>query len=327
MPVRWAWVHRAGFSLAKNPAEFYSMLGDFSGQGSEFFWNIGVGEETWDGVWCTTVEPRIDAAREQQRRALEEGRCETVPGSRLYEGQLAAARNGLRLADSHIYADMALEAAVRIADTLVREKRMTMEQIRDQKWGFDHGYLLSPDSARTFAKYGFWMSFQTRAITREDRISQTYGPAYVPWVLPVKAWLDAGARFTLNTDAHLTLGSSEEEALQDRLIGKSLWDFWPDRWRNSVWPWLGAWITREIDGKVYSPEKKLDRTTVMKAWTVWPAEFILRDADLGSLEPGKLADFIVIDKDYFTVPESEIDDIRTLMTVLDGKVVWRAPEF
>ena len=90
--------------------------------------------------------------------------------------------------------------------------------------------------------------------------------------------------------------------MQDKMIGKALWENWPDEWRNTIWPWLGAWITREINKKVFSPQKKLDRTTVMKAWTNWPAEYLLRSNDLVALEPGKLADFIVIDKDYFSVP-------------------------
>jgi len=69
------------------------------------------------------------------------------------------------------------------------------------------------------------------------------------------------------------------------------------------------------------------RTTVLKAWTIWPAQFILRSKDLGSLEPDKLADYIVIDKDYFTIPESEIKNIKTLMTVVGGQKKYRAPSF
>jgi len=48
---------------------------------------------------------------------------------------------------------------------------------------------------------------------------------------------------------------------------------------------------------------------------------------LGSLEPDKLADYIVIDKDYFTIPESEIKNIKTLMTVVGGQKKYRAPSF
>ena len=110
------------------------------------------------------------------------------------------------------------------------------------------------------------------------------------------------------------------------MLGKALWDGWPDEWRNTIWPWLGVWVTREVDGRVFRPEDRMDRVTVMKAWTVWPADFLERD-DLGSLEPGKLADLIVIDKDYFTVPEPEINNIKTLMTVIDGQVRYTSTSF
>ncbi len=45
---------------------------------------------------------------------------------------------------------------------------------------------------------------------------------------------------------------------------------------------------------------------------------------LGTIEPGKLADLAVLDRDYFTVPDVEIKKIRSLLTVVDGKVVHEA---
>ena len=65
----------------------------------------------------------------------------------------------------------------------------------------------------------------------------------------------------------------------------------------------------------------------MKGWTIWAAEYMSREKQLGSLEPGKLADFIVIDQDYFTIPETEINNIKTLMTVIGGQVKFKAPNF
>jgi len=44
----------------------------------------------------------------------------------------------------------------------------------------------------------------------------------------------------------------------------------------------------------------------------------------GSIEPGKLADLAVLNKDYFAVPDQEIKQIRSLMTIVGGKVVYDA---
>jgi hypothetical protein len=61
--------------------------------------------------------------------------------------------------------------------------------------------------------------------------------------------------------------------------------------------------------------------------TNWAAEYVLRADKLGSLERGKLADLLVLDRDYFTVPEREIRKIKPLLTVVGGKIVHQAPNF
>ena len=326
MPIRWAWVHRIAFSVGKNPEQFYSRLGDFVGQGSEYFWNVGIGNEGWDNVVCTSAVPLTERLREAKRRAAVTA-CQITPGTPGYEGHLEAARNGLRLANLHAHSDRAVVALAQIADTVIREGRMTLEQIKEQKWGLDHARMIHPDLPALAAKYGFWMSFQLKTIPQEADALRDYGPEYVSWVSNAKAWADAGARFTLNTDMRIALSQTPEEKMEEDFVGKSLWGVVPDEFRNTIWPHVAVWITREIGGKVYSPQNKLDRTTVMKAWTNWPAEYVLRENDLGSLEAGKLADFIVIDKDYFTIPEQEISHIKTLLTVLDGQVRFKAPSF
>jgi predicted amidohydrolase YtcJ len=44
---------------------------------------------------------------------------------------------------------------------------------------------------------------------------------------------------------------------------------------------------------------------------------------LGSIEPGKLADLVILDRDILTVPHEEIKEIETLTTIVDGKVVYQ----
>jgi cytosine/adenosine deaminase-related metal-dependent hydrolase len=51
----------------------------------------------------------------------------------------------------------------------------------------------------------------------------------------------------------------------------------------------------------------------------------MKEKELGSLEAGKLADFIVLDRDYVTIPESDIENTQILMTVVGGQVVHLVP--
>jgi predicted amidohydrolase YtcJ len=75
------------------------------------------------------------------------------------------------------------------------------------------------------------------------------------------------------------------------------------------------------DQNVYGPGERTDRVTQLKALTVWGRYYVLRGNLLGTLEPGKFADFIVLDRDFLTIPEAEIPQTQVLMTVVGGKTL------
>jgi predicted amidohydrolase YtcJ len=71
----------------------------------------------------------------------------------------------------------------------------------------------------------------------------------------------------------------------------------------------------------------VNRQTIMReealvAHTRNNAFIIFQEANLGSLAPGKYADLLVLDRDYLTVPADQIKDIRPVMTMVGGKVVY-----
>ena len=82
---------------------------------------------------------------------------------------------------------------------------------------------------------------------------------------------------------------------------------------------------KAYDGRVYGQNQKIGRELALKTATTWGAYYILKENELGSLEPGKWADFIVLDRDYLTIPENDIENIRVLMTVVGGKAVHLVP--
>jgi hypothetical protein len=89
--------------------------------------------------------------------------------------------------------------------------------------------------------------------------------------------------------------------------------------------WVG--MTRYNEGckRYFAPEEGTDLVTQLKASTIWGAYYLLREDRIGSLEPGKLADFVVLDRDILTIPQDDIPQVKVLMTVLGGKTLHLLP--
>ncbi len=325
LPQRVAWTHETGF-FGKDPAEFYRLLGNFAGQGSDYLWNFGVGWEIWDAFGdCLSAKRKNETAQQVEDR-LRYNLC--IPRESVsYQGHLAAAKAGLRLAELHgLTGDLLYERAFALADELILSGATTLENIRDPGWSFAHNMWIRPDQIPNLVKYGFWLNFQPCHYSRSaglagwEDVENLWGPDYLKWRGPLKSLIDAGARVVFSTDTHVgTLPGKGERFWNDLAQG------FP--YRDSVWPWVGWWVTRELNGRVWVPEERIDRITALRGWTNGGAQYLLRWDRLGSLEPGKLADFIVLDRDYFTIPEPELMNIKTLMTVIGGGVVFRAPNY
>jgi predicted amidohydrolase YtcJ len=144
------------------------------------------------------------------------------------------------------------------------------------------------------------------------------------------------------THATSDMNMAEDRVGPDRILGGYAWrrllnsgavlangsDF-PVELAN---PWHGLYasVTRQSreglpEGGWYA-DQALTRAEALHSFTLANAYAAHQEEYLGSLEPGKWADFIITDRNYFEVPESEIDDIQTLETWVAGKKVYSAGE-
>ena len=71
------------------------------------------------------------------------------------------------------------------------------------------------------------------------------------------------------------------------------------------------------------PEERISRESALKQYTLNGAYAIFAENRKGSIETGKLADLVVLNKDYLTCPAEEIKEIRALLTLVGGKVVYK----
>ncbi len=96
-------------------------------------------------------------------------------------------------------------------------------------------------------------------------------------------------------------------------------------------PWWGIWSAVERKeyrtGEVLAPAERVDVRTALKWYTAGGAYAGFEEKEKSLLGPGRLADFIVVDRDPFTVPSAELEDVKVLATFLGGEMVHRVPGF
>jgi predicted amidohydrolase YtcJ len=99
----------------------------------------------------------------------------------------------------------------------------------------------------------------------------------------------------------------------------------PDRATNPWDPWLGIWIavTRRVEGgAVLNPDQRLSREDALRFYTIDNARLHGEDAEKGSIEPGKLADLVLVDRDPLTCAEDDLRTMPVLWTMVGGKLVY-----
>ena len=104
-----------------------------------------------------------------------------------------------------------------------------------------------------------------------------------------------------------------------------LWGFHTDTTEvNQYRPFTTLWfaVTGKMVGGAVVNRQTISREQALVAHTRSNAFFVLREDDLGSIQPGKLADLVVMDRDYLTVPVDQIKDIKPVTTMVGGKIVY-----
>jgi predicted amidohydrolase YtcJ len=89
-------------------------------------------------------------------------------------------------------------------------------------------------------------------------------------------------------------------------------------------PWQHIYFaTTGVDsfGNHVNGDQQISREEALRRFTRHNAWFLRMEDRIGTIEAGKLADLVVLDRDYFTVPDQEIKEIRSVLTIVDGRVV------
>jgi len=169
-----------------------------------------------------------------------------------------------------------------------------------------HASFQSPEAIARAKKLGLLIDAQSPWLHYDGHgLEKVFAGEGMRYFYPMRSYLDAGL---------MVAGGS------DHMIGHD-----KNRAVNPYNPFLLMWIavTRQTDrGTPLHPEQKITREEALKTHTIWAAYMQFAETERGSIEPGKLADLVVIDRDFLSCPEEEIKSIEPEMVVLDGKVVF-----
>ncbi len=174
---------------------------------------------------------------------------------------------------------------------------------RDRRFRIEHAQHLSPSDIPRFSQLGVIASMQPYHAIDDGRWAErVIGPERIKTTYAFKSLLDANAHVVFGSDWFVA-PPTPLEGIYAAVTRRTLDDANPDGW---------------------VPEQKIMIEQALRSYTIEAAHASFDEKIKGSLEAGKLADFVVIDRNLTTIPAERIRDARILKTVVGGKVVFEA---
>lgn len=220
------------------------------------------------------------------------GKAAPIQANYFKDWLFASAESGARFANTHVAGDRAVNLLV----TTMEDIQKKYGRDSTKSWASDHCTLVDPADFKRIAAVNLTMSCLVgNSVDNSEGIAKAYGDKVAnTFPSPLKSMLDAGIKVVFETDTD-----------------------------GYVWEALGKAITRkDAKGKVWGAQERVDRSTALKMATRWAADYVLKPDKIGSIEAGKLADLIVLDKDYLTMPEDEIGKLQPQLTIVDGRIMF-----
>jgi predicted amidohydrolase YtcJ len=181
-------------------------------------------------------------------------------------------------------------------------------EILKRRYNLIHAYFADAATAKRAVRLGAVVDTQPMWFYKDgDALLKALGPTWMNSFIGVKTWKDNGVTVALNAD-HMQ-GFDPVGAL------------------NPYHPLLAiqATITRKTQGgQVIGPAEKISREDALRMTTINAAYIGFEETKKGSIEAGKLADLAILTQDFLTVPEDQIMNIKSFLTIVDGKVVYQA---
>ena len=181
------------------------------------------------------------------------------------------------------------------------KKTNKIKPIKGRRFYLIHAYQPSEENFKDCRELGINVASQPSFLYYlGDSYHENVGDEQSKWLKPHRAWIDEGIKIALGTDSPVT----------PYLPFVSLWTSMARR--------------TELKNTQMGTKQKITREEAIRLYTKGGAYLTFEEDIKGSLEPGMLADMVIIDRDILTCPEDDIKDTKVLATYLGGELIFEA---
>ena len=221
---------------------------------------------------------------------------QTMPTERFTEIVKLLNQRGWRVA-AHAVGDAAIDQVLDGFEAAHAERPIT-----GRRWSLEHGFIPRDDHFPRLRTLEMVISAQNHLYLAAPSLVKYWGPERAAWTTPVRAYLDERLPVAAGTDSAVVP--------------------YPPLWT------IYHFVTRDtISSGVFGEDQRITREEALRASTIGNAYLTFEEAIKGSIEPGKLADLVVLSDDIMTCPPERIEQMTVLMTMVGGTVVYEHPEF
>jgi len=231
-----------------------------------------------------------------------------IPQEKLVPIVREAIENGLQFT-AHSVGDGAVHALIEAYEEAA--KALSPEAVAKVRPCITHCNFMSAEAVERMAKLGIVADIQPVWLYLDAAtLNEQFGYDRLRYFQPLKSLFEKGVTVGGGSDHMQKIGSLRSV--------------------NPYNPWLGMWTTiarrpRNYQGQFHA-EESLSREQAIRFYTINNARIMFLDGVAGSLEKGKLADMIVLDRDVLTCKEEEVKDTQVVRTYLEGKLVHEKTE-
>ena len=194
---------------------------------------------------------------------------------------------------THAIGDRAIDQVLDSYQALLKEPRL-----KDPRFRIAHGGISTPAIQKRLRELNVIVDGNPAFVYWIGSWFRKYGTERVRWSYPGKSYFENGIVVGAGSDVGVT----------------------------PISPWWGIWagvVRQEMNsGEILAPEERLTVLQVLQLYTRNGAYIGFEEDQKGSLEPGKLADFIVVDRDVLTIPPDDLKDVQVLKTFVGGELVY-----